>query len=249
MGQLNATGDASRVGTCWVLSQQREWPVAGREEKSKIHSQLINCCTLPASKAFPPNMRDTDRLIGGAGAHDSDPEPGDAAAKSVGTGWGKVRELKRQGSAAAAFAAVLDSPRKLLEQPKAHSFVNYEPEEWLPTLRAAVSGASRFVLTPVCCLTLLTFLLTLLAMANVPANERDKFAKHAPGWAQLPPFAHSVLRSFDHWVVALRAFRLRMEAQRCEDRVSSPQLSSAGHSPSSWCAPLTHRQLSTQAAR
>ena len=38
-------------------------------------------------EASPSNMRDSDRLTGGAGAHDSDPEPGDAAAKSVGTGW------------------------------------------------------------------------------------------------------------------------------------------------------------------
>ena len=76
------------------------------------------------------------------------------------------------------FTAAL-SPRG----PAPSSFVTYDAELWLPTMRAAVSGISRFVLYPWILLTSLTFFLALVS---------ELYAA-PPWWVSLPPFAHTVL--------------------------------------------------------
>ena len=130
-------------------------------------------------------MRDTDRLM-----TDSDVE--ENAAK--GGGWGKVRELKRQSTST--LASLIDSPRKIIgDAPSAHSYVRYDPEAWGPSMRASLADVGSFVLAPCFIVTVFTALLTLLAKVSVDAEHRDSshFAKHAPQWVQLPPFAHTVL--------------------------------------------------------
>lgn len=137
-------------------------------------------------------MRDTDRLI----VETSDPEST--------AGWGKVRELKRQGTSG--LAALLDSPRLFLgDAPAAHSFVKYDPEQWLPTMRASLSGVGAFVLQPCALITGLTLALTVLAKYSVDADVREThFAKHAPSWTQLPPFAHTVLGGALSFIMVFR---------------------------------------------
>ena len=67
--------------------------------------------------------------------------------------------------------------------PAPSSFVSYEADAWLPTTRAVFSVLNNFVVVPLVGLTVFTFVLS--AAANL--------YHHTPWWANLPPFAHTVL--------------------------------------------------------
>ena len=71
---------------------------------------------------------------------------------------------------------------KLVSAPA--SFVNYDADEWLPTIRAAVSDLPQFVLKPWIILTVFTLVLNVYV---------DVFFKKPPWWVTMPPFAHTVV--------------------------------------------------------
>ena len=100
-------------------------------------------------------MRDTDRLIDGSG-----PPPVSLSRSLTNT-------------------LLTMSPRG----PAPSSFVQYDASLWLPTIKAAISGMSTFVLLPWLGLTAFTSLLTLVVDLH----------STTPWWASVPPFAHTVL--------------------------------------------------------